>query len=138
MRILLVLTRYLAYSSFFSISPCISLIQPFNQFLNLSVSLGGNTKYSLKLFANFISDSSFLVFSKRPDVFQLKKKFKLHIKRFFKYLNTNIYHIFRQIEHLLNVHPEKYRSRSGRSTRNSTPIDLRSIDCHRSRSVDYL
>ncbi|VIO93509.1 potassium channel protein, putative [Brugia malayi] len=44
----------------------------------------------------------------------------------------------RQIEHLLNVHPEKYRSRSGRSTRTSTPINLHDIDCHRSRSVDFL
>lgn len=44
----------------------------------------------------------------------------------------------RQIEHLLNVHPEKYRSRSGRSTRTSTPTDLRAIDYQRSRSVDYL
>uniref|UniRef100_A0AAF5RVY7 BTB domain-containing protein n=4 Tax=Wuchereria bancrofti TaxID=6293 RepID=A0AAF5RVY7_WUCBA len=44
----------------------------------------------------------------------------------------------RQIEHLLNVHPEKYRSRSGRSTRTSTPVNLRDINCHRSRSVDFL
>uniref|UniRef100_A0A1I7VQX0 Ovule protein n=1 Tax=Loa loa TaxID=7209 RepID=A0A1I7VQX0_LOALO len=44
----------------------------------------------------------------------------------------------RQIEHLLNVHPEKYRSRSGRQTRTSTPIDLSEIDSHRSRSVDFL
>ncbi|VDN40963.1 unnamed protein product [Gongylonema pulchrum] len=44
----------------------------------------------------------------------------------------------RRLEHLLNVHPEKYRSRSSRPTRSSTPVDLRSIDHHRSRSVDYL
>ncbi|OZC11969.1 K+ channel tetramerization domain protein, partial [Onchocerca flexuosa] len=45
----------------------------------------------------------------------------------------------RQIEHLLNVHPEKYRSRSGQSIETSTSVHLNQMGCHhRSRSVDYL
>ncbi|VDN08188.1 unnamed protein product, partial [Thelazia callipaeda] len=52
-----------------------------------------------------------------------------------KYKNCNF---SRRLEHLLNVHPEKYRSRSSRSIRTMTPIDLSSMDHYRSRSVDFL
>lgn len=41
----------------------------------------------------------------------------------------------RRLETLLNVHPEKYRSRSTRPTRSTTPVDVRG---GRSRSVDCL
>ncbi|KHN86077.1 hypothetical protein Tcan_17832 [Toxocara canis] len=41
----------------------------------------------------------------------------------------------RRLETLLNVHPEKYRSRSNRPTRSTTPVQLQQ---NRSRSVDYL
>uniref|UniRef100_A0A915AVW6 BTB domain-containing protein n=1 Tax=Parascaris univalens TaxID=6257 RepID=A0A915AVW6_PARUN len=41
----------------------------------------------------------------------------------------------KRLETLLNVHPEKYRSRSNRPTRSTTPVRL---EQSRSRSVDYL
>uniref|UniRef100_A0A0N5AHJ9 Ovule protein n=1 Tax=Syphacia muris TaxID=451379 RepID=A0A0N5AHJ9_9BILA len=64
----------------------------------------------------------FLLLIKLKYSLKQKKKLKIPVK----------------LENLLHVHPEKYRSRSTKTTRSSTPVDLEGFQKTRSRSADYL